>query len=170
MPFRLEKVTDESDFNELTSCQCESFRSPPQPFLNIFVPAHGPAPNGQARLDREFASRQSEWHRSNPASYWQKIVDSDSGELVGGALWHINESNPFESHGEPLVLDWYPEGNQRDFMTQAHVQFVTPRMKMIPRPHVCKSMSFLHTCETIPRRLNRRGYPKSEIQYQLTAC
>lgn len=154
MPLRLETVTDEGDINELTSRQCESFSNPPQPFFNVFFPVPGPEPNARAESIRQFASRQIEWHRSDPNSYWQKIVDSDTGEIAGGALWLICESNPFEGHDEPMVADWYPEGPQRDFMTQALEQFVTPRLKMIPRPHVCKSISFLHTCDANPWRLN----------------
>lgn len=138
MPLRLETVTDENDIYELTACQCLSFDNPPQPFHSVFFPVLGHGPDAREEAVREFALRQTELHKYDPTSHWQKIVDSDTGELVGGALWKICESNPFKELDEPVVADWHPEGPQRDFMTQALQQFVTPRVTMIPRPHVCK--------------------------------
>jgi hypothetical protein len=138
MPLRLEKVTNETDFDSLIRVQWQSFDNPPQPFFSIFFPVLGPEPNARAESIRESTVRQIEWHRSDPTSYWQKIVDSETGEIAGGALWKICESNPFAGDEGHMVAEWYPEGTQRDFMTQALEQYVAPRVKMIPRPHVCK--------------------------------
>lgn len=137
MPLRLEKVTDEADFDELIDCEWQSFSNPPQPFFSIYCPVIGSGPNALAESISESTVRQLEWHTSDPTSYWQKIVDSETGDIAGGALWRICESNPFEGPEEYMIADWHPEGAQRDFMTQALEQYETPRVKMMPRPHVC---------------------------------
>ncbi|KAK2764021.1 hypothetical protein FQN54_009640 [Arachnomyces sp. PD_36] len=128
MPLHLQKVTSTTDFHTLIPCQWASFSNPPQPFFSIFFPILGTHPTARQDSILESTQRQIEWHNSDPTSYWQKIVDSETGDIAGGALWKICEKNPFEGvEGEEVVAGWYPEGVRREFMSQALKQYVTPR-------------------------------------------
>lgn len=138
MPYTLNEVNPDKDFPELIAAEWESYENPHQTFFRLFCPVRGQGPNARLESLEECTRRQLEWHRSDPTSYWQKVTDDETGRIVGGALWKICPTDPFEheSHGEEAY--WYPEGGARDFVTQALGLFEAPRAKMGRRPQVCK--------------------------------
>lgn len=48
------------------------------------------------------------------SSYWNKVVDAETGEIVGGALWNIHKENPFASPDTSEVT-WFPNDGSRSF-------------------------------------------------------
>jgi len=137
MPLKLEEVDVDADFKELIACEWESYENPLQSFFRLFCPIRGDGPHAREESLAECTERQLEWHRSDPTSYWQKVVDTTTGKIIAGALWKICPTNPFE-HPEQEDATWFPEGGQRDFVNQALERFGAPRATMGQRPQVCK--------------------------------
>ena len=49
-----------------------------------------------------------------PTVFWEKVVDSDTGEIVGGAMWNLCEDAkppPYEMDGPPGT--WETEADKR---------------------------------------------------------
>lgn len=137
MPFTLSEVDPDKDFPELIACQWESYESPNQPFIRVFCPILGSGPNARAESLQKSTALQLAWHRVDPSSHWQKVTDSETGRIAGGALWKIYESNPF-AETKDVEPDWYPEGSRRAFVKETLKQFGAPRATWARRPHLCK--------------------------------
>ena len=138
MPLKLEKADIAADFDALIACQWASFENPYQPFFRLFCPVlGGPGPAAHAEAMQTSIKNQRDWLDADPTSYWQKVIDTETGEIVGGALWKICPTNPFETADENFEAYWYPEGSQRDFITQTLGQLEAPRAKMGQRPQLC---------------------------------
>lgn len=138
MTFKLEEIDVTEDFTELIECEWNSYENPFQTFFRLFWPIIGDGPNAREDSLKECIERQLDWHRSDPTSYWHKVVDTDTGKIVAAALWKICPSNPFEHPDEHSEAYWYPEGGQRDYLTKCLKQFDASKAKMAPRPQVCK--------------------------------
>jgi hypothetical protein len=137
MPFALLEVDTATDFVELIECEWISYEKPDQTFFRLFCPIQGTGPTAREDSIKESTSRQLAWHLADPTSYWQKVVNEED-KIVAGALWKICPTNPFEHHDEDhSEVTWYPEGGQRDYVSQALERFDAPRMRMAQRPQVC---------------------------------
>lgn len=134
---------EDADFPELIAVEHLSFTTPEQHFFYLFgvLPADESDSAAQAASVKELTGRQLEWHKSDPTSVWHKVVDTATGEIVGGALWKINEVDPYAAGEEHLEAYWYPEGGQRRFVTDALGRFEAPRAEMARRPHVCEHLA-----------------------------
>ncbi|KAI0448669.1 hypothetical protein F5B21DRAFT_518773 [Xylaria acuta] len=113
MPLKLLKVNPKTDFPGISRCLFESHETPVQQFLVPF------GNRDQAREDAiaECAARLYSWHTEDPTSYWQKVADTDIGQLVGADLWSICENDPFAEEHE-IQVSWLPDDGSR---RQAHV-------------------------------------------------
>ena len=138
MPFKLEDVDYDNDFAELITCEWASYENPYQPFFRLFCPVLGSGPNAHAESLKAAIARQLNWHSAEASSYWQKVVDADSGKIVAGALWKIHKTNPFDPPQDPHEAEWFPEGGAREYVTKALAQFEAPRERMSQRPQVCR--------------------------------
>ena len=133
--FTLQEVPAK-DFTELIECEWDSYENPDQTFFRLFCPIHGTGHSARDYALKEATARQLEWHTSDPTSYWQKVVN-DEGKIVGGALWKICPTNPFEHPDDHSEVYWYPKGSKRVYVAQALEIFEAPRMRMEQRPQVC---------------------------------
>ncbi|KAF7552850.1 hypothetical protein G7Z17_g4039 [Cylindrodendrum hubeiense] len=143
MPFKLLEVDSATDFPAIIECQWISYENPLQSFFRMFCPLHGDGPSARADSLKESANVQLEWHKSDPASYWAKVVD-DKGTIVGACLWKIYPTNPFEKPDDHSEVDWYPEGEARDYVSKCLEQFDAPRRKMGARPQVYLNIIYTH--------------------------
>ena len=134
MTFSLSEVDLDTDFDELIACQNLAHENPIQPFYYLFCPI-GNESTREASV-KESTARMLEWQRHDPHAQWLKVVDTDTGKIVGGAWYKIYKENPF-AHPEEEVVDWYPDDSSRDFVGQALEQLDTPRMQKATRPQVC---------------------------------
>ncbi|EMR70222.1 putative gnat family protein [Eutypa lata UCREL1] len=110
MSLELQDIDPEVDFPALARCMLEAYEDPPQKFLHIFFPVHGPGAGAREAAIEEAAARLKMWHTHDPSSHWQKVVDVKTGKLAGAAAWNIHETNPF---AEPHTLEvtWFPDDN-----------------------------------------------------------
>ncbi|KAK8043036.1 GNAT family acetyltransferase [Apiospora phragmitis] len=72
--------------------------------------------------------------------HWQKVVDTETGRVAGGALWNIHKENPFTGPSHPEVT-WFPDGGAPRFAEQGLELHNRPRSQAAPKPHVCELRS-----------------------------
>jgi hypothetical protein len=137
MTLELQEIDADIDFPALARCLFESHEDPPQKFFHIFFPIHGTSNEAREVAIDEAATRLKLWHVQDPSSYWQKIVESETGRIAGGAMWKIYEENPFinEDH---MDVTWFPNDGSRVFVERALEAYSEPRSRVGQRPQVCK--------------------------------
>ncbi|KAK7955820.1 GNAT family acetyltransferase [Apiospora aurea] len=113
MPLDLQPVDREADFPSLARRLFESYEVLPQPFFHIFFPIHNTTTNNpqNAREEAiaEAAARLKLWLEHDKSMSWQKVVDTETGRIAGGALWNIHEENPFADPAQ-VEVSWFPRG------------------------------------------------------------
>jgi hypothetical protein len=85
MTLQFQDINPEVDFPELVECILDAYEDPPQRFLHILLPINGPGPKAREAALQKASERLKLWHTHDPSSYWQKVVDVESGKIVGGA-------------------------------------------------------------------------------------
>lgn len=106
MPLQFLEVTQETEFNEIVQCECESYRTPLNTVFRLF--RYDESPVGFIEL----RDRQIRTWRNDPTSRWFKIVDTEIGnKVIGAANWNTFTDNPYAKEVEHLVeANWWPEG------------------------------------------------------------
>lgn len=137
MPLELQEIDSEKDFPAIARCLFESYEDPPQKFFHVFFPTHGTGEQAREEAVEEAAARLKLWHTHDPTSYWQKVVDTETGKIAGGSLWNIHKENPF-ANPQPSEVTWFPEGGSRRFVEKALVNHSRPRSQAGARPHLCE--------------------------------
>lgn len=134
MPFTLSPA-QATDFVELMRVFWESFETPLQGFLRAVAPITN---NDREGSLRSFAAAQIEEYKADSEIVWLKVVDSETGRIVGGGKWMFHETNPFVKAAEkPFEAAWYPEGSGREFVKQAVLGVLLPRFVRAQRAHAC---------------------------------
>ena len=141
MPFEIQELESEADFEadfaHLIGIQWKGFENPLSRLLLLFFPVFGPRPVDRFAALEKSIERQLVWHRTDPTSHWLKASDTESGEIIGGACWHIFTSNPYADKTDHSCT-WWPDGDQRDFANTCMTQFLRFRQTNMARPHLCK--------------------------------
>lgn len=137
MPLELQETNTETDFPALARCLFDTYEDPPQKFFHVFFPIHGSDDEAREAATDEAATRLKDWHTHNPSRYWQKVVDTDTGKIAGGALWNIHRENPFTKTAHSEVT-WFPYDGSRAFVKQALESYGEPRARVAQKPHVCQ--------------------------------
>ncbi|KAI1109205.1 hypothetical protein F5Y14DRAFT_458482 [Nemania sp. NC0429] len=135
MPLELSEIDAAVDFPALTRCLLESYNDPVQSFVNVYLSPRGENESANEERVKEAANRFAEWHAHDPSSYWQKVVDTGTGEIVGGALWNIHHDNPF-AQPEGLEATWFPGSGSRRFAEEFLRQYSIPRALVGQKPQV----------------------------------
>lgn len=138
MGLLLQPVTSDDDFKELIECEWTAYETPYNGFKEIYCPTLGTGPNAREESMKECRERQLAEHKGDATSHWFKAVDSDSGQIVGGAQWHVYQENPYVNGMEHIEATWWPEGEGRRFASMGMDQWFGPRGKRMNKPHVCK--------------------------------
>lgn len=137
MGFELQDANPSTDFPAIARCFFDSFENPPQPLAYAWFPIHGNTHDAREEAIAECATRLQSWDEADPTSYWQKVVDTDTGRIAGAALWNINKENPF-AHTHQTEVAWFPDNGSRRFAEQFLKSHAAPRARIGPRPQVCK--------------------------------
>ncbi|KAI0189468.1 hypothetical protein F4808DRAFT_465907 [Astrocystis sublimbata] len=133
MPLELLEIDRKTDFPALARCMFESHEVPEQKFFQAFFP-YGKGEQAREKAIAECATRLASWHE-DPTSYWQKMVDTDTGRIAGTAFWNICERDPFEEK-QKMEVTWYPDNGGRRFVEQFLDIFGKPRARVGRRPQV----------------------------------
>lgn len=138
MPLTLKECTDSSTFSHIVDCEWAGYYNPYHPFMQVLFPVFGATPAARAAAIQESKARQWAWHSADPTSHWLYVQNDETGEVVGGAQWHVHETNPFEEAQPKLEAYWWPEGECRRFVDEMLEQVYGPRRVKMARPHVCE--------------------------------
>ena len=139
MPLVLKECLDRSTFAHVVDCEWAAYYNPYHPFMQVLFPDLGGSPSSRAAAIEESKERQWQWHSGDATSHWLYVEDDESGEIVGGAQWHVHETNPFEGPQPKLEAYWWPEGECKRFMNEMLEQVYGPRRVKMTRPHTRKS-------------------------------
>lgn len=138
MTFEGVDTVRDADFDELIRVEWASYEQPYSRLIRLFFPILGPGPEARAAALKESTERQLSWHKEDPTSHWIKVVNSETGKIIGAAEWHVYEENPYASQTDEGCT-WYPEGEGREMANSLMGQFMAPRMKYMAKPHLCKT-------------------------------
>ncbi|KAI1350314.1 hypothetical protein F5Y01DRAFT_159301 [Xylaria sp. FL0043] len=143
MPLELLEVDPKTDFPDIARCMFDSHETPLQTFFWAFFPINGDGDEAREDAIAECATRLYSWHTEDPTSYWQKVVNTDTGRIAGAALWKICPSDPFaEEHN--MEVSWYPDDGSRRFAEQFLELYERPRARVGRRPQVYLYILFTH--------------------------
>jgi hypothetical protein len=96
MGFKLSALVSESEFEDLVRCEFDAYENPVCNLKQLFFPIQGSSTTARATAIEDAVKRQALWHKSDPTSKWIKVVDEESGQLVGAACWHVYEEDPYK--------------------------------------------------------------------------
>ncbi|KAK8128866.1 hypothetical protein PG984_009974 [Apiospora sp. TS-2023a] len=145
MSLELQPIDPAVDYPALARCLFESYEDPPQRFFHVWFPTHGDG-GAEAReaAIAECAARLKLWQDEDSTMHWQKVVDTETGRIAGGALWNIHTENPFDdpSSHQPEVT-WFPDDGARRFVEQALEIYNRPKQRAAAKPHLYKRAEYI---------------------------
>ncbi|ORY18371.1 hypothetical protein BCR34DRAFT_654405 [Clohesyomyces aquaticus] len=144
--FQFEEVTSDADFDELIPALWHSYSHPRIPFLPLLFPADESDPHGQETAIEKSKVMLLQAHHADPTGHWFKVTDSNTGKIVGGCRWHVNETNPYKQAASldhqvdtatdtPYVAPTYEKGTAQEFASVVLGQVLNPRAERYVRPH-----------------------------------
>lgn len=142
MPYQIQDIS-EADFPALVNSMWYTYEHPPQGLFYVFAPKNANGCASKEESIEESRQRLWEWHTSDPSSYWTKVVNTEDGEIVGGALWKLNKTNPYETAQDEEAY-WHPPGSQREYANQVLEQYEATRSQLARRPHVYLNIIWTH--------------------------
>lgn len=134
----LKECTDPTIFSQIVDCEWAAYYNPYNPFMQILFPVFGADAAARSAAIQESKERQWQWHSADPTSHWLYVEDEVSGAILGGAQWHVYETNPWAKPQSPLDAYWWPQGECRRFVNEMLEQVYGPRRKKMARPHTRK--------------------------------
>lgn len=153
MGFKLLEVQENSEFPELFAAFRAGFTNPGTILWPLFTgDRSSPAFSKDATdieseaVKAEYIGRFIAWHRADPTSTWLKVVDEDTGRVVGGGRWTFYESD--RPYGEPgaghkVEATWWPEGTERELASECLGQFLESAVVNMNKPHACMLLPFV---------------------------
>ncbi|KAF4634827.1 hypothetical protein G7Y89_g3276 [Cudoniella acicularis] len=140
----LKEATTRSEFDAIIDIAWLANYTPYRPLISGIFPISGPT-----TADREAAivsSKDRYWksHISDPSSHWFYVQDPESGEFLGGVQWQVHETNPYPNGPVPFDVDWWPEGEGRNFVAEMLKQLYAARHWWMQRPHIVPNMMSVH--------------------------
>lgn len=137
MPIELQDVT-ESEFPTVMRCIWDTYENPVQNLFYIFAPLNEDGVGTREDAIKKSTDRFWGWNVSDPRAYWQKAVETETGKIVGGALWVLNKTDPYAQPQPEEEAYWHPAGGQREFANKVMEQYEDTRARLARRPHICE--------------------------------
>ncbi|PQE07888.1 hypothetical protein CJF32_00003014 [Rutstroemia sp. NJR-2017a WRK4] len=126
----------EADFREMMAACWEAFENPFASFLRIVFYLKGESPEARTESINEAASNMLAIHGIlSSTSHWIKVVDTETGKLIGAANWMTHESSPYTEPRPPIVAVWWPEGDGREYASNYMQQVEAHKPRYYDRPH-----------------------------------
>ena len=140
MPLIVMKVDLEKDWDEFFRAEWAAWMNPPQAVWQLMFPIIGNDDNAEEAAIRDGASRQLLGSKMDPYDQWVKMVDTDSGKIVAGALWKFYDTNPYRAPFEAFDAAWCPPGELRQLCNEMFTQLRAWRPRTMSVAHACKSI------------------------------
>lgn len=100
------------------------------PFIDIYFPNHD-TPSGQAQASKRLVA----WNDSGSSTFLKAIARADDGSqeyIIGIAIWtFMKEAPPAELSEAEDVEEFWPDEDDREFMTRLWREYVIPRTQTI---------------------------------------
>lgn len=126
------------DFDALFATQWKVWTHPRHVIWDLIYPAIEEGPDAEAHAITAATDRQLLEAFEDPTVRWLKVVDTDAGMVVGGALWKIFMTNPFRALITLPHTSWWPKGSDLKVLTNTlFEQFLFQRPKRMQVAHMC---------------------------------
>lgn len=130
---------NDAEFDEMMPACWEAFENPFVSFLRIVCYMRGETQEDRKDAIEASAARMRALHQMSPNSHWIKVIETETGRMIGAADWLIHKDNPYSSTQEkPIVAFSWPEGEGRNYASHYLRQCVAHKPKFFNRPHVCE--------------------------------
>ena len=138
MPLELALVTSVADFGLIVELDAISW-TPYNPQLKHFRPAIADPVLARSTQKAKYIRK---WEsRKEGKTFWVKVTDTDTNEILGFARWAINEMKGGE---EKIQATWYPEGSVERKFAERFINGLWGFLeKRVTRPHM--GTVFLHS-------------------------
>lgn len=132
MPLKISIVTDENDFEQIAPMDYEAWKFPHNPQLRHFRPQFETREESIEYIkDRAITSLR----KNDPKNFQLKVVDTDTGEVVGFAVWYVNDKP--DPYGEKTIATWHPEGSEEREFAERFINGLWGFIgKRVTRPHM----------------------------------
>lgn len=132
MPFTLEEVKDEKDFDEILPVLFAAFGEPYNSLRKWFIPVHTTV---EAAIEDSKMRNIKSW-KQHDGIHWVKAVDTESGKIVGAAEWEIRQEVSDEPL-KPINASWHIEGSEEKvFAEKLLIQLKGFMKERMTRPHI----------------------------------
>ena len=146
MPLQIGKVDLEKDWPDLFAAEWAAWTNPPQAVWQLMFPVNHNSVDAEAIAIREGSARQLAGSKADSHDCWVKVVDSDSNQILGGALWKFFEGNPYRAPFPEFDAIWQPDDQLRVLCNQMYTQLRAWRPKIMATAHACTDWSPLDGC------------------------
>lgn len=144
MGLKLLETECDKDFHESFGVFRAGFNHPGTRLCLLFTADHiSDAQNDSEALESEWMGHFKAWHRADPTSTWLRVVDENSGTVLGGGRWSIYKTSPYENEHK-VEASWWPAGLPWEIATDCLDQFRATSAKHIDKPHVFLNILFTH--------------------------
>ncbi|KAH8731871.1 hypothetical protein GQ44DRAFT_698130 [Phaeosphaeriaceae sp. PMI808] len=145
MPLVLSQVTDPLDFHEIMPMDYDAWLSPYNPQLKHFRPQ---LPTREEAIAYAIDRNTQKLQKNNPNAWMIKVTDTETNEIIGFAMWVLNEMN--EEEGAKTVATWHPEGTEEREFAECFINglwgFLAER---VTRKHMGNIMLSIHCPGTL---------------------
>ncbi|KAI0173440.1 hypothetical protein GGR52DRAFT_543098 [Hypoxylon sp. FL1284] len=163
MPFIIQEVKDEKDFDEILPMLYATFGEPYNSLRRWFIPVHTTV---EAAIEDSKTRNIKSW-KQHDGIHWIKAVDTESGQVVGAAEWEIRkDTSPSDKPLKPITASWHIEGSEeKDFAGKPITHLKGFMKERMTRPHIELEQLVVHPGyrnRGIGRLLARWGIKKSD--------
>jgi GNAT superfamily N-acetyltransferase len=142
---QLHEVQSDGDFDALIPLLWHSYSSPRIPFLPLLFSAQEDLPESKAKAMEMSKHMFLKMHHADPSSHWLKVVESETGEIVGGCRWHFHTTNPYEgAKPSKFVAPFSANETEKEFASLVLGQILNPRAERYCKPHAHLHICFVH--------------------------
>jgi GNAT superfamily N-acetyltransferase len=142
---QLSEVQSDGDFDALIPLLWYSYSSPRIPFLPLLFSAQEDSPESQVKAVERSKHMFLKMHQADPSSHWLKVIDTETGEMVGGCRWHFHATDPYEvAKPAKFVAPFSSDDIEKEFVSLVLGQILNPRAKRYCKPHAHLHICFVH--------------------------
>jgi hypothetical protein len=141
MALAVEQVRNAAEFDAIWPMHFQAFQNPYNSFSKFFNPVHTTI---DAAIEVSKARHIAMWE-SNPASHWIKVTDKETKQVIGAALWELNQSGYTTGDGDRFKASFkatqHVEGSEKRLFAEKLIGGLRSTvMETIKGPHMGEHM------------------------------